>query len=109
MKLLSHARHIVWDWNGTLLDDVALCLEILNEELVRYGLEPASIDESRERMCFPIRKMYENHGLHPHIADHLELSARFMKHYSARLAEARLRPGAREVLEEIQRSGRTQS
>ncbi|NUM71929.1 MAG: HAD family hydrolase, partial [Ignavibacteriaceae bacterium] len=22
--------HIIWDWNGTLLDDVGLCLEIIN-------------------------------------------------------------------------------
>ena len=28
---------ILWDWNGTLLDDVELCENALNRLLQRYG------------------------------------------------------------------------
>ena len=29
---------VVWDWNGTLLDDVELSVEIVNELLFEHGI-----------------------------------------------------------------------
>ncbi len=31
---------VLWDWNGTLLDDAALCCELLNTMLARHGYAP---------------------------------------------------------------------
>ena len=31
-------RHLLWDWNGTLLDDVDACVVALNVLLQRRGL-----------------------------------------------------------------------
>ncbi|MDH5646585.1 MAG: hypothetical protein OEZ01_11285, partial [Candidatus Heimdallarchaeota archaeon] len=28
-------EHIIWDWNGTLLDDAWLCVEIMNSMLAK--------------------------------------------------------------------------
>ena len=28
---------LIWDWNGTLLDDVALCNQCLNDLLAGHG------------------------------------------------------------------------
>ena len=30
-------EHIIWDWNGTLLNDVNLCLDIANKLLSEQG------------------------------------------------------------------------
>ena len=30
-------KYIIWDWNGTLLDDVALCIDVMNGMLRRRG------------------------------------------------------------------------
>ncbi len=30
---------VIWDWNGTLLDDVDISIEAMNRVLERYGLE----------------------------------------------------------------------
>ncbi|NCY21717.1 HAD family hydrolase, partial [bacterium] len=35
---LKKYRHLIWDWNGTLLDDAWLCREIMNGQLRRRGL-----------------------------------------------------------------------
>ena len=43
-------RHIAWDWNGTLMDDVWLSLHIINALLVRRGI--ATIDVERYREVF---------------------------------------------------------
>ena len=33
-------KKIVWDWNGTLLDDVDLCFSCINRLLVNHDLKP---------------------------------------------------------------------
>ncbi len=33
-------KHIIWDYNGTILDDVDLCLNLLNEMLVQQNKPP---------------------------------------------------------------------
>ena len=30
----------LWDWNGTLVNDVALCSQLLNSQLQRHGHAP---------------------------------------------------------------------
>ena len=39
---------VLWDWNGTLLDDAALCCELLNTMLARHGYAPVGI---RQHTC----------------------------------------------------------
>ena len=36
--MLKKYDHIIWDWNGTLVDDVDLCVTILNKILPEYNL-----------------------------------------------------------------------
>lgn len=42
---------ILWDWNGTLLDDVTLCVDALNRLLARYGY-PQRYDHDQYRAIF---------------------------------------------------------
>lgn len=56
-------KYIVWDWNGTLLDDVDVCLESINIVLERYKLPKLkSVKEYRENFCFPIINYYKAIG-----------------------------------------------
>ena len=34
--------HLLWDWNGTLLDDLQLCIRLLGDLLASQGLPPVS-------------------------------------------------------------------
>lgn len=56
--------HIVWDFNGTLLDDVSICIEAMNSLLKKYG-RPAldSVEAYRRNFCFPVADYYEKIGL----------------------------------------------
>mgnify|MGYP003290292753 CR=1 FL=1 len=54
--------HIIWDWNGTLLDDVSLNLDILNRLRQQEGLAPLSLAQYRAAFGFPIRDFYERIG-----------------------------------------------
>ena len=52
--------HVMWDWNGTLLDDVGAALKSVNEMLLRRGLEQITMAQYHEYIDIPIRKFYEN-------------------------------------------------
>lgn len=55
--------HIIWDWNGTLLDDVARCMAVINAMLEKRGLPAlASVDAYRSVFGFPVRDYYRRVG-----------------------------------------------
>ena len=56
-------KHAIWDWNGTLLNDTWLCVEVLNGLLARRGRAPITTNDYRENFGFPVIKFYEYLGL----------------------------------------------
>ena len=52
-------KHIVWDWNGTLLNDLGLVVEATNASLALFGAGPVSADEHRRDFIRPITAYYE--------------------------------------------------
>ena len=76
---------VLWDWNGTLLDDAALCCELLNTMLARHGYAPVgSMEAYRQVFCFPIETYYRRAGFdfsrHPFAA----LADEYMRLYTPR-------------------------
>lgn len=51
-------KHVIWDWNGTLLDDTEAALAALNEMLRRRGRRGIGMDFYREHFAFPVRRFY---------------------------------------------------
>ena len=51
--------HIIWDWNGTLLDDIGASLASVNDMLAMRGKPPIDADYYRECIGVPIIKFYE--------------------------------------------------
>ena len=55
--------HILWDFNGTIFNDVDASRRATNILLRRYGLpEILSVDELRGRFGFPVRDYYAGRG-----------------------------------------------
>lgn len=54
---------VIWDWNGTLLDDTQAALDTLNAMLTRRGVEPIGMDFYRATFAFPVRPFYVTIGL----------------------------------------------
>ncbi len=56
--------HIIWDFNGTILNDLPLSLNSINKVLKKRNLpQISSEDDYRFKFCFPIIKYYENLGM----------------------------------------------
>ncbi len=92
-------RHIIWDWNGTLLNDKWLCIESIGTLLLARNLPP--IDEERyDRIFrFPVKDYYQDAGFN-FLLEPFEVPAmEFIRIYDSRKKECRLHPGAVRILE----------
>lgn len=56
-------KYIVWDFNGTIIDDVGVGIESVNPLLEKRGLKTIdSVEEYREKFTFPIIEYYSALG-----------------------------------------------
>ena len=60
---MSRVRYLVWDWNGTLLDDTFACCAAVNEMLSVRQLPAIDLDFFRSRFAFPSRRFYDEIGM----------------------------------------------
>ncbi len=55
-------KTIIWDWNGTLLNDLTLCVNAINTLLEKRGLPLLNNVTYREMFSFPVKDYYEKVG-----------------------------------------------
>jgi phosphoglycolate phosphatase len=89
-RALDGYETIVWDWNGTLLDDLDSCLEIANELFEERGVAALSREQYRTIFDFPVRLYYERAGLRLDELQFRALSAEFCERFEQRLARMTL-------------------
>jgi phosphoglycolate phosphatase-like HAD superfamily hydrolase len=83
--------HLVWDWNGTLLNDLELVVCATNEAFVSVGAPPISAAEHRRRFRRPISEFYaEALGRALDDDEFARLDRIFHASYQAGLPECRL-------------------
>jgi phosphoglycolate phosphatase len=89
-------RNLIFDWSGTLVDDLGPVLEATNFVFARYGLAPLTREEFRLRFRLPYGSFY---------AEYLpgvpldELERHFRLAFAASEAPVTILPHAREKLE----------
>lgn len=106
---LSKYKHIIWDWNGTLFNDVELCCDIMNNLLSQRGMNKITLETYREIFTFPVKEYYRIAG-HDISDENWEiLSHEFINEYEQRKNECRLFDKVAEVLEYINSKHITQS
>lgn len=89
-------NHIIWDWNGTLLDDAPYSLALTNRILADYGLpQMDGLDVYRSIFTFPVVDYYTRLGLGGERFD--EAAHRWMDAYMANETVCPLQPGAAET------------
>lgn len=103
-------RHIIWDWNGTLLADNDANLAALNEVCAAFGLGQVTLAQWRGIFRRPLIDCYEEllgTSLPPHQWE--TVNDLYHTHYTKHLASCGLADGALHVLRGWQGAGRTQS
>jgi phosphoglycolate phosphatase len=99
---------VIWDFNGTLVDDVDLALRSINAMLVRRGLPPATRDTYRGAFGFPLAAYYAKLGIDLSRETMQGLTDEFHAVYLPGLPACGLQGGVREILDLAGRSGTRQ-
>ncbi len=97
--------NVVWDWNGTLLDDVALALGIVNGILVDHQLAKLTVARYRQIFDFPVQQYYERAGMDFGAISFDAVSERYCHQFEAGIANAQLFDPVPSVLAELRTAG----
>lgn len=89
---------VIWDWNGTLLDDVEVNRKIINAMLLRRGLRPLDEAAYKDSFCFPVQSFQRRVGFNFEEESVEEISAEYHKFYKIHEKEIRLNADALSVL-----------
>lgn len=104
------ALHIVWDWNGTLLDDLAIVVESLNVGTAALGFPAIDEDGYRDHFTRPVRAFYDSlFGRPVSDSEWDHLNHTFHDEYYSRVERARLTVGAVEAVDRVSALGWSQS
>lgn len=99
MSFPSRLETVIWDFNGTLLDDVDLVVGSVNKQLGRRGVAPLTVATFRDVFGFPIEDYYRRIGLDFATESMAELAADFFGDYQPGLAACTLNDGVLDVLD----------
>jgi len=102
---VNNIKHIIWDWNGTLLNDGWLFVKIMNHVLEKRGLKKITVKKYREIFCFPLESFYIKMGFDFKKESFEKSSLDFISLYSKHKNDADLYPGAKSLLFKLNKLG----
>jgi len=112
MEQMGRAGHrvetVIWDFNGTIIDDLDLVVRSVNLQLEGRGLPTLTLDGYREVFGFPVEAYYRRIGLDLDAESMGDLSDEFFRAYVPELANCPLHDGVRDALERFRGIGARQ-
>jgi len=88
-------RNIIFDWSGTLVNDLPAVLAATNALFRECGVEALSLEQFRAEFCLPFKRFYDRFVPHVPLAD---LERSFHAHYRRVQDQVTALPHAREFL-----------
>ena len=86
-------KHIIWDWNGTLLDDLQACVDSINVLLKVRKLPAITREQYLDVFDFPVRDYYLKLGFDFTKDDWNEVAKDYHKEYAVTSIKSPLRDG----------------
>ena len=102
-------KHIVWDWNGTLLDDLWLSIKAINIVLKRHNLPQVNDKKYLNLFIFPVIEYYKKLGFDFEINSFEKVGTEFIYEYTKLQFQPKLHHGVKKLLKEVLSKGITQS
>ena len=102
-------KHIIWDYNGTILDDAQLVLDVFNFMLEERQLPQCSMEKYRDIFDFPVIEFYRLAGFDFEKHPFDELADEFTRMYQEKFDTCTLREGIAETIKRLNAEGYEQS
>ncbi len=102
---MQQTQLVLWDWNGTLLDDLAFSKDLLNQLLREHGYpQQFTTRQYRKIFGFPIEEYYRRAGFNFETHSFSLLAERYMQLYTVP-NPCQLSKGCKRTLSSIQNAG----
>ena len=98
-------ENIIWDWNGTLLDDILLCVDIANELIANHDVDKLNIETYKNVFGFPVTDYYKKIGVDFKKESFEELTKKFIKAYDGGVKNCKLHDNVRDILNQFEGKG----
>jgi len=96
---------VIWDWNGTLLNDLDLCVSTINKLLEKRRLPLLDNYSYKEAFSFPVKNYYEAIGF-DFLKENFEIPAKeFINLYDNGVNDCSLHSSVNEVLAVFKKKG----
>ena len=96
---------VIWDWNGTLLNDLDFCVSTINLLLKKRNLSLLNPDSYKELFSFPVKDYYQAIGFDFEKEDFATPAREFIDLYDNGVKNCLLHNSAIEVLTYFQNRG----
>jgi phosphoglycolate phosphatase len=107
--MIKKYKHVIWDWNGTMLDDVELCVEVGNNLFRRKSIPEISVQKYKDIFTIPVEDYYKAVGFTFDEETFEVVGKEWMDEYEERKYECSLHTGLVDVLHDIYEAGIKQS
>jgi len=106
---IKDKKHIIWDWNGTILNDVQLCVDTMNTLLSDQNLPLISIADYKNLFEFPVRNYYDKLGFDYNKRSFEDLAHDFIDAFMIGVEKCQPFQRIHEILVEVKTAGKKQS
>lgn len=98
--------HVIWDFNGTILDDLVPSVESTNKMLKERGIpEFKDIEEYRRVFNFPVKDYYEKIGFDFNKTPYDVLAKEWFELYTEGTKDPKLMPGVKKTCDKFKEAG----
>jgi phosphoglycolate phosphatase len=98
-------KAVLWDWNGTLLDDTEICISAINLLLRDRCKQEIDRDTYREIFTFPVKDYYLSAGFEFDKEPFEKPALEFIEHYGYMVKKAALFSDVEEALADFMKRG----
>ena len=101
--------HVIWDWNGTIVNDAQFCVELVNELLLEFNQEQVSLEFYLDNFQFPVSSYYSKIGLPTDSQSTNRISSQFINNYRRRFQSCPTQRGVRACISKLKEFNVNQS
>lgn len=102
-------KHIIWDFNGTLLNDTQLSLDVDNNVFEKLGIPGITLDDYRNNMTMPVRDFYSAVGVDYSVHSYETIARLWLDEFNQKAVGVGLVSGALDAIRFFHDQGRSQS
>lgn len=105
MHNFKNIKTLIWDWNGTLLNDLGISIRSMNQMLEKRGYPLLTADKYLSIFTFPVQEYYKKAGVDFDNHDWDTVAMEFIGNYRQNVVDAKLHADVEDTLQFFQQKG----